>query len=141
MDGGRWDDRAPHADWHRERGQAINNAGQIAGYGDIATGDGHAVIWNASDPATPEEQIESLEASVQDLVADGSLKEGQANGLTRPLQNALRSLARGNTAAACTQLDDFLTEVARKVVDGALTPAEGATLIDAAASIRTALGC
>ena len=41
---------------------AINNAGQLAGYGDIATGDAHAVVWiNAINPPTPEEQIESLE--------------------------------------------------------------------------------
>ena len=32
--------------------RAINNAGQLAGYGDIATGDAHAVIWSqASRPA------------------------------------------------------------------------------------------
>ena len=121
--------------------RAINNAGQIAGYRDIATGDGHAVIWNASNPATPGEQIESLEKSVQDLVAGGSLKSGQANGLSRPLQNALRSLDSGTIAAACSQLDDFLTEVTRKVLDGALTPGEGVALIEAAKSIRTALGC
>jgi hypothetical protein len=101
----------------------------------------HAVIWNASNPATPEEQIESLEEAVQDLVAEGSLKEGQANGLTRPLRNALRSLDRGQIAPACSQLNDFLTEVTRKVLDGALTPGEGVALIEAARSIRTALGC
>jgi probable HAF family extracellular repeat protein len=40
--------------------RAINNAGQIAGYGDISTGDAHAVVWNdASTPPSPEEQIES----------------------------------------------------------------------------------
>ena len=121
--------------------RAINNAGQIAGYGDIATGDGHAVIWNASNPATPEEEIESLESALQALVASGSLKSGQATGLIRPLQNALRSLARGNTAAACSQLGDFQTAVAQKVLDGALTPGEGIALAEAAESIRTALGC
>ena len=122
--------------------RAINNAGQLAGYGDIDTGDAHAVIWTrAGSPPTPEEQITSLEASVQDLVEGGSLKPGQANGLASPLQNALRSLARGQLASACAQLGDFQAEVTRKVADGALTPAEGAALIDSAARIRTALGC
>ena len=38
--------------------RAINNAGQLAGYGDIDTGDAHAVIWNrAANPPTPKEQI------------------------------------------------------------------------------------
>ena len=122
--------------------RAINNAGQLAGYGDIATGDAHAVVWsNATNPPTPDEQIESLETSVQDLVASGSLKPGQANGLIRPLQNALRSLAKGNLAPACSQLNDFQVKVTQKILEGALTPGAGVALIDAATSIRTALGC
>ena len=122
--------------------RAINNAGQVAGYGDIATGDAHAVIWShAITPPTPEEQIESLEAAIQELVAGGSLKPGQAKGLTRPLENALRSLARGHLASACSQLSDFQAEVTRKVLDGALTSGEGVALIGAATRIRTALGC
>ena len=123
--------------------RAINNIRQIAGYGDIDTGDAHAVIWNrtTSPPPTPTEQITSLEASVQTLVTSGTLKSGQATGLTRPLQNALRSLDRGQLASACAQLGDFQTEVERKVSDGALTQAEGAALNTQAASIRAALGC
>jgi probable HAF family extracellular repeat protein len=122
--------------------RAINNAGQLAGYGDIATGNAHAVIWTrATNPPSPEEQIASLGASVQDLVADGRLKPGQARGLNSPLENALRSLAKGQQAAACAQLGDFQAEVAKKVSEGALTPAEGAALITSVTAIRTALGC
>jgi len=122
--------------------RAINNGGQIAGYGDISTGDAHAVVWNnASTPPTPEEQIESLTTSIIALVEEGSLKSGQANGLMRPLQNALRSVAAGRPASACSQLSDFLAEVSRKVLDGALTPGEGAALSQAATSIQSALGC
>jgi hypothetical protein len=99
-------------------------------------------VWiNTTSPPTPEEQVASLQTSVQDLVASSSLKPGQANGLTRPLENALRSLANGRLASACSQLFDFQVEVTRKVLDGALTPGEGIALIDVAASIRTALGC
>ncbi|HEU4890858.1 MAG TPA: hypothetical protein VFT47_04875, partial [Vicinamibacterales bacterium] len=68
-------------------------------------------------------------------------KSGPANGLMRPLQNALRSVAAGRPASACSQLSDFLAEVSRKVLDGALTPAEGAALSEAATSIRSPLGC
>lgn len=122
--------------------RAINNTGQIAGYGDIETGDAHAVMWSqGTNPQTPEERIVSLEASLQDLVGSGRLKPGQATGLTRPLQNALRSLAKGQLASASAQLSDFQVEVARKVADGALTPEEAAALIDSATAIRTALGC
>lgn len=122
--------------------RAINSAGQVAGYGDIATGDAHAVIWNRdTDPPTPEEQIAALEASIQTLVASGSLKPGQASGLTTPLRNASRSLERGQLAAACSQLGDFQLEVARKVRDGVLTAGQGEALIAPATSIRISLGC
>ena len=47
----------------------------------------------------------------------------------------------GRPASACSQLSDFLAEVSRKVLDGALTPAEGAALSEAATGIRSALGC
>jgi probable HAF family extracellular repeat protein len=122
--------------------RAINSVGQVAGYGDIDTGDAHAVVWNRdTDPPTPEERIEALESAVEGLVASGSLKPGQANGLLSPLGNASRSLERGRLDAACSQLGDFQLEVARKVRDGALTAAQGEVLIASATSIRVALGC
>ena len=142
LDGGRRDGRAPHADRHRERGQGDQQRradGRLRRHRDRRRS--RRRLDNATNPPTPEEQIESLETSVQELVASGSLKPGQANGLTRPLQNALRSLARGHLASACSQLSDFQVEVTQKVLDGALTPGEGVALIDAATSIRTALGC
>jgi probable HAF family extracellular repeat protein len=123
-------------------GRAINSSGQIAGYGDIATGDAHAVVWNRTDnPPTPEAQIVALQASLEDLVTAGILKAGQANGLSRPLQNASRSLANGQTASACSQLAGFVVEVTRKVRDGALSSGEGSALTEAATGIRVALGC
>ena len=71
----------------------------------------------------------------------GSLKRGQANGLIRPLRNALRSLGKGHIAAACSQLQDFIVEVNQKVVDGALGQADADLLIAAASGIRSDLGC
>jgi probable HAF family extracellular repeat protein len=127
---------------------SINEAGQIVGqslsigegtgHPDIA--EGHAVLWTPNTE-TPAQQIESLVETTEDLVANGSLRPGQANGLTRPLQNALRSLARGSIASACSQLHDFKVEVSAKIRDGALSAAEGMALIDAADAIRAALGC
>jgi hypothetical protein len=89
----------------------------------------------------PEEQIEALADSIDQLVADGALKRGQANGLKKPLANALRSLARGKTNAACSQLQDFIDKVNQKVADGALDPSEAVPLIGAAESVRSDIGC
>lgn len=87
-------------------------------------------LWSdGTDPPTPEEQLDSLVAIIDALVAGGSLKTGQATGLTRPLRNARRSLAGGHIASACSQLSSFGAEVRRKVADGALTAGEGTALI------------
>ena len=121
----------------------INEGGQVVGRSEtVADGPQTATLWSdATTPPSPEEQIDSLMASIDDLVAEGSLRPGQASGLTRPLRNALRSLEGEHLASACSQLDEFQIEVSRKVVDGALTAEEGTVLISAAASIRRGLGC
>jgi uncharacterized repeat protein (TIGR01451 family) len=104
-------------------------------------------IGGSSNPTctpvqTPEEEaIQDLGDDVDALVGLGSLKVGQANGLTRPLRNAIRSLQKGKTQAACSQLQDFINEVNQKVADGVLTQAEGDALIASANAIRSAVEC
>jgi hypothetical protein len=78
---------------------------------------------------------------VQDLVDEGALEPGQANGLIRPLENAIRSLEKGKANAACSQLQDFVDEVNDKINDDALSLEEGQSLIDAANNIRDIIGC
>ena len=68
------------------------------------------------------------------------LKPGQANGLTRPLDNALRSLDKGNITAACNQLGDFIAEVEAKTPQP-LDAATAAELIADAEAIQDAIGC
>jgi probable HAF family extracellular repeat protein len=122
---------------------AINSAGRIAGSGDIQTGDSHVAIWDrdGNPPASPEERIQNLASTVTALATTGTLNPGQANGLVRPLRNALRSLEEGRTGAACSQLVEFQTEVARKVADGALPTAEANALLAESDAIRAAIGC
>jgi hypothetical protein len=86
-------------------------------------------------------QIASLVTSIQTMIATGALTPGQANGLIRPLENALRSLARGHGNSACSQLYDFEQGVDQKVLDGAITAQDGAALIESVRRIRTDLGC
>jgi hypothetical protein len=78
---------------------------------------------------------------VQDLVDGGTLKPGQANGLIRPLENALRSLEEGKANAVCSQLQDFVDKVNDKINNGVLSLEEGQALIDAATDIRDVIGC
>jgi hypothetical protein len=89
---------------------------------------------------TPQGAIGDLQADIQVLVDDGVLKPGQANGLTQPLDNAIRSLDKGNTADACNQLQDFIVKVNEKTPDP-LDAATAADLIAEADAIRAAIGC
>ena len=60
---------------------------------------------------TPAQQTQALTDRVNALVTGGVLNKGQANGLTQPLQNALRSLLINKLAPACSQLSDFQHDV------------------------------
>ena len=89
---------------------------------------------------TPQEAIADIQDAIDGLVDDGSLKKGQANGLTKPLDSAIRSLDKGNIVAACNQLTDFIAEVNAKTP----SPLDGATaaaLIADAQAIQSAIGC
>ena len=89
----------------------------------------------------PQDLIADIVADIDDLVADGELKAGQARGLTRPLDNASRSLARDQVGPACNQVANFVAEANDKVADGALDPAAAADLIAQAEAIQAQLGC
>ena len=102
-------------------------------------------IDNTSDSAavtvlTPEEAITDVLADIQLLVDTDVLNAGQANGISRPLNNALRSLDSGHTADACNQLQDFIDEVYAKTPVPLDAPTAAALIADAQA-IRTYLDC
>jgi len=60
---------------------------------------------------TPAQQTQALIDRVNALVTGGVLNKGQANGLTQPLQNALKSLLNNKLAPACSQISDFQQDV------------------------------
>ena len=97
-----------------------------------------------ADPALlPDEQAEVIISVVDDLVDHGVLKSGHGRGLVKPLDNALRSLDKGNTDAACSQIQDFIDEVILKVDggDGPLPVEDGEDLIGGAEQILYDLDC
>lgn len=97
----------------------------------------HAITLDGD--VDPVEATHDLVEDVERLVDDGVLKAKQANGLIRPLENALRSLDKDQPADACNQLGDFIVEVEAKVPP--LTEAQASELIASATAIREVLGC
>jgi hypothetical protein len=73
-------------------------------------------------------------------VDDGVLKPGQANGLTQPLDNAIRRLDKDKVEDACNQLADFIAEVNAKTLEP-LDAETAAGLIAEAEAIQSAIGC
>ena len=85
--------------------------------------------------APPPQAIENVIEDVQDLVAAGDLKKGQGKALTKILRNALRSVERGKTHAACGQLAAFQNSASAKggtAADDVIAQVE---------TIRGQLGC
>lgn len=90
---------------------------------------------------SPEEAIGQVADNVQSLVDDGVLKRNQAKGLEGPLRNAVRSIARGNMAAACSQLNDFVAEVIAKTPDPIDADTAESLVAEAEAIATVSLSC
>lgn len=65
---------------------------------------------------------------VADLQADGALNNGQANALTKKLQNALDKIDGGQTNAATGMLNGLLSQLSDFVDDGVLTSEQAASI-------------
>lgn len=90
--------------------------------------------------ATPQDQISSLQAAVDVLASADWLNQGQDNSLLKQLSIAMRSLSEGKTAAAISQLQDFISEVQSLMNDGTLSQEQGQPMIDAANALIHSLG-
>ena len=85
---------------------------------------------------TPANNAQNLQAT---LLGFG-LPSGTATSLNAKLRSVLDAIQSGDTAAACSALKDFINEVNAQT-GKKLTAAQAATLIAAATSLRTQLGC
>jgi hypothetical protein len=94
-----------------------------------------AVAFGAAE-ATPEEQVAALRTTVAGL----GLRRGMAASLDAKLRAALAAMAAGDTAGACTALQDLLSQLAAQS-GKRITAADAALLGAAAAGIREDLGC
>ncbi len=88
---------------------------------------------------SPEEAIEELGSTIDDLVNSGSLSSFQGTILGGPLDRALRFADRGNTRVATIQLTSFKFRVRLFSFFGLLDDNEAQTLLDGADAIIDSL--
>ncbi len=88
---------------------------------------------------SPEEAIEELTTSIQDLVNSGTISSFQGTILSGPLDRALRFADRGNTRVATLQLNSFKFRVRLFAFFGLMDDNEAQTLLDGADSIIDSL--
>src|SRR6266849_3873843 len=87
---------------------------------------------------TPEAALAKVTTFVQGV---SGLNAGQRNSLLAKLNAANDSLQRGNSNAACGQLNAFVNEVDADQKAGRLTSGDAGTMTDAARQIQRSLGC
>ena len=85
------------------------------------------------------EVVAAIGGALDDLVASGSLKAGQAKGFASNLENILKSLGKTKGNAARGQITGFISKVRDFVASGQLTPEEGQVLLDLASSLLATL--
>ncbi len=88
---------------------------------------------------SPEEAIEELTTSIQDLVNSGTISSFQGTILSGPLNRALRFADRGNTRIATFQLNSFKFRVRLFTFFGLMDNNEAQTLLDGADAIIDSL--
>ncbi len=81
-----------------------------------------------------------LMSAVNTLLASGVVNGGQANALTRKIDQALALIAKDKIADAILLLQGFIQQVNDLTTDGVLSPAEGQPLIAWAQHIITEIG-
>lgn len=96
---------------------------------------GFSLAISTSVSQTPPELVEALQVQVHELMQAGAPSQGNGRALLAKLEAAHRALARGDIQAAVGALNAFVNQVAAFVSTGALTPAQGQSLNDAAQAI------
>jgi probable HAF family extracellular repeat protein len=128
--------------WELIAATGINDTGRIVGYGcagssavppqSCASGYLHAFVLTPSGSR--------MLANLIALIRGYGLPSGLETSLTRKLENAQKSLDKGNTRAGCNQINAFVNEVAAQGERG-LGSDQTDQLLAGAAEVQAALGC
>jgi hypothetical protein len=87
---------------------------------------------------TPLQALGKIGTYLQGLT---DVKDGQKNSLQAKLNAATAAYQRGDTGAACNQMNAFINEVDADQKSGRLTTAEAGNLTDAARLTQRSMGC
>ena len=93
----------------------------------IWTADGaRAVAWTIEgggegEPLTPEEQLDELKGVIAVLKEAGALNRGQANSMTKKVDNALKKIGQGKTKPAINMLNALINQINDFELEGILT--------------------
>jgi PKD repeat protein len=141
-------DSAYKASWNF--GDGSSGAGLTATHAYTASGTYTATLTVADDDGTagsatttvtvlsPLQALGKIGTYLQGLT---DLKEGQKNSLQAKINAAAASYQRGDTGAACNQMNAFINEVDADQKSGRLTTAEAGNLTDAARLTQRSMGC
>ena len=113
----------------------INDAGQIVAQARKA--DTYGVFSVRLNPAlTPAQRV----AALVTLIEGFGLPDGIETSFTKKLEHALAALEAGDTATACSELQDFINH-ANAQSGKKLTVEQAGRIIAEAEAVRAALGC
>ncbi len=90
---------------------------------------------------TPAGATQQVVGSVDTLVSQGILNQGQGQSLDQKLASAVKSLNQSDIKLACNDLAVFINQVNGFMRAGKLTAAQGQSLIDSANAIMRKIGC
>ena len=76
--------------------------------------------------------LSDLIGMIEAMVSEGSLNEGNANALISKINDALKSIEKGNTNAASGQLNAFINQIEAFMDNGKISTEQGQQLIDRA---------
>lgn len=79
----------------------------------------------------PAERIENIMDDIHILANEIALNKGEVYALTRKLENALKSLDKGNTQAACNQMGAVINQIYALINSDRITLMQAQALIDA----------
>ena len=85
------------------------------------------------------DEIEELIEELEEMVEEGDLLSTDLNSLVSKLENAIKSLEKGNGIPAANQLSAFINEVEAIATSGRMSAADAAKLIARAREIIEAI--